>query len=86
MDEYRKREMNLFAYAQEEFFFKPSGCLTVTVGLWWLSPCLFRPQLDGATDFEERRMIRAALRDLLKKKRGKSQTLLFSKVVAACCF
>lgn len=58
----------------------------VTVSLWWASPCLFRPQLDSATDFEERRMIRAALRDLLKKKRGKSQTLLFSKVVAARCF
>lgn len=28
-------------------------------------------QLDTTTDFEERRMIRAALRDLLKKKRGK---------------
>lgn len=28
-------------------------------------------QLDATTDFEERRMIRAALRDLLKKKRGK---------------
>lgn len=27
-------------------------------------------QLDGAADFEERRLIRAALRDLLKKKRG----------------
>lgn len=32
----------------------------------------FSPQLDGAADFEERRMIRAALRDLLKKKRGKT--------------
>lgn len=31
-------------------------------------------------------MIRAALRDLLKKKRGKSQTLFLSKVVATCCF
>lgn len=32
----------------------------------------FSLQLDGAADFEERRMIRAALRDLLKKKRGKT--------------
>lgn len=31
-------------------------------------------------------MIRAALRDLLKKKRGKSRTLLFSEGVAACGF
>ncbi|KAM8742806.1 smoothelin [Acanthopagrus schlegelii] len=29
--------------------------------------------LDGATDFEERRMIRAALRDLLKRKRDKRE-------------
>lgn len=33
---------------------------------------LLCPQLDGAADFEERRLIRAALRDLLKKKRGAS--------------
>lgn len=77
MDEYRNREIKLFAYAQEEVFFNHQAvCLTVTLGLWWASPCLFRPQLDSATDFEERRMIRAALRDLLKKKSGKSQFLL----------
>jgi hypothetical protein len=31
--------------------------------------------LDKAVDFDERRMIRAALRDLLKKKRGKIREL-----------
>lgn len=30
----------------------------------------FPPQLDESKDFEERRLIRAAMRDLRKKKRG----------------
>lgn len=30
----------------------------------------FLPQLDESKDFEERKMIRAAMRDLRKKKRG----------------
>ena len=33
-------------------------------------------QMDTAADFEERRLIRAALRDLLKKKRGHVSRLL----------
>lgn len=36
----------------------------------------FPLQLDKAADFEERRLIRAALRDLLKKKRGEMGRLL----------
>ena len=41
--------------------------VSVGVCLEWVS--VF--QLDKAVDFEERKMLRAALRELLKSKRGK---------------
>lgn len=37
---------------------------------YWCPFVLFFLQLDESKDFEERKMIRAAMRDLRKKKRG----------------
>lgn len=37
---------------------------------------LFATQLDESKDFEERKMIRAAMRDLRKRKRGNSKKAL----------
>ncbi len=38
-------------------------------------------QLDKATDFEERRIIRAALRDLMKKKRGSHNNIFITSLM-----